>query len=85
MGDGGTSSVKRITCATWLGELLVNEPEECRAWITMMLEKYVGNVSETARALEVSRPFLWYCMRKLQMNKVPAQIRDRWRARFRIT
>ncbi len=70
---------------TWLGELLVNEPEECRAEILRGLQTYGGNVTATAKALGVSRPFFWHCLRRLGMNKVPEEQRRRWAERFRVT
>jgi hypothetical protein len=73
------------TCPTWLGELLLTKPEECRAEIRRGLEVYGGNVMRTARALGVSRTFFWYCLRRLDMGKVPAEQRKRWAERFKVT
>jgi hypothetical protein len=72
-------------CSTWLGELLHTKPEECRAEIRRGLEVYGGNVMRTARSLGVSRPFFWYCLRKLDMGKVPVEQRKRWADRFKVT
>lgn len=69
---------------TWLGSLLANDPEECRATIAATLRIYGGQVTKTAAALDVSRPFLWHCMRLLDMRRVPAEERDRWQRLFRI-
>lgn len=73
------------TCPTWLGGLLQSTPDECKREIERGLSTYGGNVSKTARALGVSRPFFWYCLRKLGMGKVPAEQRRRWAERFKVT
>lgn len=73
-----------IRCKTYLGGLLHRTPDECRVEIERALVMFGGNVTKSAMWLTVSRPFLWYCMRKLTMNKRPAEHREAWKRRFRI-
>lgn len=70
---------------SWLGSLLRATPEECRREIAHGLSIYGGNVTKTAAYLQVSRPFLWFCLRRLKMDKVPEEQRKRWAERFKIT
>lgn len=79
----GAKQARRIA-ATWLGDLLAQDPEMCREEIERTLKVYGGNVTRSATVLGVSRPFLWYCLRKLKMNKRPGVHRERWQRLFRI-
>jgi hypothetical protein len=52
--------------------------------ITEALQQEKGHVTRTALRLRVSRPFLWYYLRKLSMNDVPASIRRTVREKFTL-
>jgi transcriptional regulator with PAS, ATPase and Fis domain len=56
--------------------------DELRTVIRHALEAEKGNVTRASHRLRVSRPFLWYYMRKLMMSAEPAAIRARVRKRF---
>ncbi len=67
-----------------LAVIYERDPEELRTTIEAALRAESGHVTNAARRLSVSRPFLWYYLRKLGMNRVPQQIRDERIARFRL-
>jgi len=70
--------------ATYLTLLGNRNPEGLREFLTRSLRAQHGNVTKTASALDASRPFLWYWLRKLGMNEVPDQIRKETASRFRL-
>lgn len=63
----------------WITKL---KPEAQRAEIRAALEKTAGNVQEAAKQLEVSKPYLWWLLRKNEMSRVPEEIKNRARNRF---
>lgn len=60
------------------------DPKKCKRLILDTLWDHGGNVWRSARALGISRAFLWYLLRKHDMRKVPEQVREQFRTRYKV-
>jgi len=71
-------------CTTEIGALSASEPEACKQRIFDALFRTGGGVTEAARELHISRPFLWHLLRKYGLEDVPATLRREFQARYRV-
>lgn len=58
--------------------------QERIALIRKTLAECAGGVEDTARRLGISKPLLWYNLRKYGLDEVPANIREKTKNRFRL-
>ena len=58
--------------------------EALKRYMLRLLEEAFGNVSEAARLADVTRSFFWHWLRRMKMNAVPTDIRNRVREEFRM-
>lgn len=69
---------------TQLGDLIAHDRDQAEKIIRKALVMNAGHVSKTARALHVSRTFLFYCLNKLGLNKLPTELREKFKTRYRL-
>ena len=60
------------------------EPAALRAEILKVLRECSGEVTRAARRYDVSRQCLWNYLYAFELEKVPRQIREHLRQRFRL-
>lgn len=73
-----------IVRQTELGNLSEYDGEKCKKLVIDTLWNNAGNVWRAARSLGVSREFFWNVLRKHNLSKIPEEIREEYRKRYRV-
>jgi DNA invertase Pin-like site-specific DNA recombinase len=68
-----------------LSEAYARDPEEARAFVRRILREEGGSSVAVARRMGFSKPFFYWWLRKLGMQKAPAEERERASKRFRLS
>jgi hypothetical protein len=67
--------------AHWIDKL---EPDDARLAVVQALDISAGDVERAAERLETTRLGLWRTLSRLELLNIPAQMRNRARARMQL-
>lgn len=70
--------------STYIGKVRQVNPEEATKLLIRVLQECHGHPEAASRVLDISRPHIYYLIRKLGLRGVPRQIREKVRSRFRL-
>lgn len=67
-----------------LQQIYREDPVRAARELRVALRRAGGCVKDAAKAMGMSKPGVWFYLRELKMNHVPAEIRDQLRYRKRL-